>query len=317
MTIILLLIGLGLIVLGADWLVDGASSIARKAGISEFVIGLTIVGFGTSCPELVVSLTGAIQGNADISIGNVVGSNIFNALFILGVTTVIMPVTMTSENRKRDIPITLGVTLLILCLGMGNSLFRIGASDNLTRIEGCMLLLVFAWYLYHCFKNDSGNHEDHALAKEIKLSVSILLVLAGLAGLVFGGDLFVKSATDAARKIGVSDKFIAITVLAGGTSFPELATCIVAAAKKKDQLALGNILGSNVFNILLILGCSSLITPLSFAGMDFVDAIVLALSSLMLLIWAYTGRKCRIDRWEGLIMLLCFAAYYYHLFIKL
>jgi len=135
--------------------------------------------------------------------------------------------------------------------------------------------------------------------------------------LIFGGDLFVKSATTIAKQLGVSDKFIAVTVLAGGTSFPELATCVVAAAKRKDQLALGNILGSNVFNILLILGCSSVVYPLSFAGMNIVDAGILALSALLLLIWAYTGRKCRIDRWEGFVMLLCFAAYYYYLFTKL
>ena len=241
MDILLLLVGLGLIVLGADWLVDGATAIARKAGVSEFVIGLTIVGFGTSCPELVVNLTGAMQGNADIAIGNVVGSNIFNILFILGLTAFLMPVSMTEANRRRDIPITLSASLLLICCGMSSTLFG----------------------------------------------------------------------------LGVSDKFIAITVLAGGTSFPELATCIVAAARHKDQLALGNILGSNVFNILLILGCSSVITPLSFSGMSLVDAAALIISCLMLLLWAYTGRKCRIDRWEGALMLLAFAAYYYYLFTKL
>lgn len=317
MTYLILLAGLGLIVLGADWLVDGASSIARRAGVSEFVIGLTIVGFGTSCPELVVSLSGAIHGNADIAIGNVVGSNIFNALFILGVTALIMPVTMTSENRKRDIPITLGVTLILLCLGMSKTLFNIGIADNLTRAEGLLFLMIFAVYLYYCFKTDSGAIDEQVQGKETKLPIAILLVIAGLAGLIFGGDLFVKSATTIAKQLGVSDKFIAVTVLAGGTSFPELATCVVAAAKRKDQLALGNILGSNVFNILLILGCSSVIYPLSFAGMNIVDAGILALSALLLLIWAYTGRKCRIDRWEGFVMLLCFAAYYYYLFTKL
>jgi len=317
MTIILLLAGLVLIVLGADWLVDGASSIARRVGVSEFVIGLTIVGFGTSCPELVVSLTGAILGNADIAIGNVAGSNIFNSMFILGLTALIMPVAMTSENRKRDIPITLGVTLLLLCLGMSKTLFNIGEADSLTRAEGVLFLAIFAGYLYYCFKTDSGSNDEQAPEKEKKLPIAILLVIAGLAGLIFGGDLFVKSATTIAKQLGVSNKFIAITVLAGGTSFPELATCVVAAAKKKDQLALGNILGSNVFNILLILGCSSVICPLSFAGMNIIDAAILALSALLLLIWAYTGRKCRIDRWEGFIMLLCFAAYYYYLFTKL
>lgn len=317
MTIILLLVGLGLIVLGADWLVDGASAIARRAGVSEFVIGLTIVGFGTSCPELVVSLTGAIQGNADISIGNVIGSNIFNALFILGITALIMPVSMTEENRKRDIPITLAVSVILVLFGMSKTLLGIGGADSLSRAEGVIFLLLFGAYLYTCFKFDSKEQTDMPGRKQMKLPLAILAVTAGLAGLIFGGELFVDSATGLARSLGVSDKFIAITILAGGTSLPELATCIVAAAKHKDQLALGNILGSNVFNILLILGCSSVITPLSFNGMSLVDVGVLTASCVMLLLWAYTGRKCRIDRWEGAVMLLAFAAYYYYLFTKL
>lgn len=317
MNVLLLLVGLGLIVLGADWLVDGASAIARRAGVSEFVIGLTIVGFGTSCPELVVSITGAILGNADIAIGNVVGSNIFNTFFILGLTALLMPVTMTVENRRRDIPITLFVSLLLIFCGMSKTLSGIGGSDSISRIEGAIFLLIFSGYLWYCFKFDSKDQTEIEEQKQMKLPFAIFAVAAGLAGLIFGGELFVDSATALARSIGVSDKFIAITVLAGGTSFPELATCIVAAAKHKDQLALGNILGSNVFNILLILGCSSIITPLSFAGMNLVDAAALILSCIMLLLWAYTGRKCRIDRWEGAMMLLAFAGYYYYLFTKL
>ena len=317
MTIIFLLVGLGLIVLGADWLVDGASAIARKAGVSEFVIGLTIVGFGTSCPELVVSLTGAIQGNADISIGNVIGSNIFNALFILGVTSVILPVSMTESNRKLDIPVTLAVSVILVIFGMSKSLLGIGDADTLSRVEGIGFLVLFAAYLYFCFKFDSKEQTSLPEQKKMKLPFAIFAVTAGLAGLIFGGDLFVDSATDLARRLGVSDKFIAITILAGGTSLPELATCIVAAAKHKDQLALGNILGSNVFNILLILGCSSVISPLSFGGMSLVDVGILIVSCALLMLWAYSGRKCRIDRWEGAVMLLVFAAYYCYLFIKL
>ena len=317
MTIILLLVGLGLIVLGADWLVDGASAIARRLGVSEFVIGLTIVGFGTSCPELVVSLTGAIQGNADISIGNVIGSNIFNALFILGVTAVILPVSMTDSNRKRDIPVTLAASVILVLFGMSKTLLGIGDGDVLSRVEGIAFLLLFCVYLYSCFKFDSKEQTNLPEQKKMKLPLSIFAVAAGLAGLIFGGELFVDSATDIARRLGVSDKFIAITILAGGTSFPELATCIVAAAKHKDQLALGNILGSNVFNILLILGCSSVITPLSFEGMSLVDVGILIASCVLLLLWAYSGRKCRIDRWEGAVMLLVFAAYYCYLFVKL
>ena len=311
--ILLLLVGLGLVVLGADWLVNGASSIARRAGISEFVIGLTIVGFGTSCPELVVSLSGAIEGNSDISVGNVVGSNIFNVLFILGLTAMVLPVGMTDKNRRIDIPITLGVTILLVILGITGSM----SVPGISRWEGVLMLLVFSAYLFHCFKSDSKDEFSETQQATLSITKSIALTLTGLAGLIFGGDLFVDSATALARQIGVSDKFIAVTILAGGTSLPELATSLVAAIKGKEQLALGNILGSNVFNAMMILGLSSVITPLSFASMTIVDIITLVLSAVLLLIWAYTGRKNRIDRREGAAMLLCYVAYNVFLFSRL
>ena len=311
--ILLLLVGLGLVVLGADWLVNGASSIARRAGISEFVIGLTIVGFGTSCPELVVSLGGAIEGNSDISVGNVVGSNIFNVLFILGLTAMVLPVGMTDKNRRIDIPITLGVTILLIILGITGSM----SGPVISRWEGVLMLLVFSAYLFYCFKSDSKDEFSETQRATLSITKSIALTLTGLAGLIFGGDLFVDSATALARQIGVSDKFIAVTILAGGTSLPELATSLVAAIKGKEQLALGNILGSNVFNAMMILGLSSVITPLSFASMTIVDIITLVLSAVLLLIWAYTGRKNRIDRREGAAMLLCYVAYNVFLFSRL
>ena len=311
--ILLLLVGLGLVVLGADWLVNGASSIARRAGISEFVIGLTIVGFGTSCPELVVSLSGAIEGNSDISVGNVVGSNIFNVLFILGLTAMVLPVGMTDKNRRIDIPITLGVTILLIILGITGSM----SGPGISRWEGVLMLLVFSAYLFYCFKSDSKDEFSETQQATLSITKSIALTLTGLAGLIFGGDLFVDSATALARQIRVSDKFIAVTILAGGTSLPELATSLVAAIKGKEQLALGNILGSNVFNAMMILGLSSVITPLSFASMTIVDIITLVLSAVLLLIWAYTGRKNRIDRREGAAMLLCYVAYNVFLFSRL
>lgn len=311
--LILLLIGLGLVVLGADWLVNGASSIARRAGISEFVIGLTIVGFGTSCPELVVSLTGAIEGNSDISVGNVVGSNIFNALFILGLTALVLPVGMTDKNRRIDIPITLVVTILLVVLGITGSM----SGPVISRWEGVVMLLVFSVYLFYCFKSDSKDEFSETQQATLSFPKAIALTLTGLAGLIFGGDLFVDSATALARQIGVSDKFIAVTILAGGTSLPELATSLTAAIKGKEQLALGNILGSNVFNAMLILGLSSIITPLSFASMTIVDIAALILSSVLLLIWSYTGRRNRIDRGEGAAMLLCYGAYNVFLFSRL
>lgn len=317
MTVIWLLVGLGLIVLGADWLVEGASSIARKAGMSEFVIGLTIVGFGTSCPELVVSLTGALEGNADVAVGNVLGSNIFNVLFILGLTALFCPVSMTADNRKRNIPETLLVTMLFLGFGMCHSLFGLGEADGLSRLDGAVFLALFALYVLVSFRRGKASEEGPSQSKPRNIWLSIFLVLAGLAGLTFGGNLFVDSATALARMLGVSDKFIAVTILAGGTSLPELATSLVAAFKGRDQLALGNILGSNVFNILLILGASALITPLSITSITHVDALVLLVSVVLLLLWAHIDRGERIDRWEGSLMLLLFGIYYTYLFINL
>ena len=312
-----LIAGLALVVLGADWLVDGASSIARRSGISEFVIGLTIVGFGTSCPELVVSVTGALAGNSDIAIGNVIGSNIFNTLLILGMTALVMPIAITRANLRRDIPITLGVTLLLVLIGKAHSLFGLGAGDGLSRWAGLAFLLIFALYIWSCFKFDDKSADSKTEQKTFTLAGGIALVLVGLAGLVAGGKAFVEAACDLASNLGVSDKFIAITVLAGGTSLPELATCVVAAAKKKGQLALGNILGSNVFNILLILGCAAVIRPISFADINWVDLGTLLVSALLVLFSAFFFQRNKVDRGDATLLLLTFIAYYIWLFINL
>lgn len=313
---LLLIVGLALVVLGADFLVDGASSIAKKFGVSDFVIGLTIVGMGTSAPEMVVSFIGALQGNGDIAIGNVVGSNIFNVFMILGATALILPMDITPMNRKKDIPLNIAITLIFIALGMSRTLFGIG-DDVLGRMDGAILLVLFAAYIYMCFRFDTANQtESSENEKVIKPALAAVLIVAGLAGLVFGGRMFVNSATSIAKMLNVSDKLIAITILAGGTSMPELVTCIVAAFKKKGQLALGNILGSNVFNILLILGGSALIHPLSMAGMSYVDLGALLLSSLV--IWAsiHTNKKNQLDRTDGLLLLILEAAYMTFLIIK-
>lgn len=315
--ILVFLFGLALIVFGADFLVDGASAIARKAGISEFVIGLTIVGMGTSMPEMVVSMLGAIQGNGDIAVGNVVGSNIFNVLLILGLTALIMPIGITPSNKKRDVPINIAVTIIFLIFGSLVTPLSNGG-PGLTRGDGALFLVLFAIYLWVSFKYDSPDEADEEVSeKKLSTPVAIFAVVGGLAALIFGGNLFVNSATTIAKVIGVSDKFIAVTILAGGTSMPELATCIVAAVKKKSQLALGNILGSNVFNILLILGGSALIHPLSTSGMDPVDLGVLLLSSLVILASAYTGKNMKIGKMDGAFMLLCMAGYFGWLIYRL
>ncbi len=308
LTAILLLIGLALIIAGAEWLVDGASVIARKAGVSEFVIGLTIVGFGTSCPELVVSLTGAIEGLSDVAIGNVVGSNIFNAMLILGLTAILAPVAVTESNKRRDIPLVLLFTIALVLFGLYHW--------DISRIEGIIFLCCFAWYIWYSLKH---GHEDASAdaddGKSISLFKAVVLCLAGLAGLIFGGRLFVDSAVDIAHGLGISEKVIALTLLACGTSLPELITSIVAAFRHKSQLALGNILGSNVFNILLILGCSSVITPLSFASISVADITALTLSSVLMLLAGYYG-KGRIGRGWGVVFCAVWLAYIAYLLIN-
>lgn len=321
LSILLLIAGLAMVVFGADALVEGASSIARKFGVSEFVIGLTIVGFGTSLPELVVSVTGALEGNSAIAIGNVVGSNIFNVLLILALSALFRPMEITRSNHHRDIPITLFVTLLVIVLGMSKSLFGLGAADGLSRIEGGIFVLLFVLYIIYNFSTDKQSQtkteSEEGEKKLYSPVVSGLLVIAGLAGLIFGGRLFVDSAVDIAHSLKVSDKFIAITILAMGTSLPELATSIVALAKRRSQMALGNILGSNVFNILLILGSSALISPMSFAAMNIVDMLALALSAVLICSSIFIGKRNMIDRTDGALMLLAFAAYMVWLFVKL
>lgn len=314
--IVLLLAGLALVVLGANWLVDGASGIARKMGISEFVIGLTIVGFGTSMPEFVVSVTGALQGLSDISIGNVVGSNVFNTLLILGLTAVIVPIAITPDNRRIDIPIALGVTLLFALYSLRHTLFGIGQADGISRLGGIVFLLLFAAYVTFCFKKDKGS-ELSSDGKEMKVVTGIVLSLLGIGGLIGGGQLFVNSATRIAQMAHLSEKFIAITILAGGTSMPELVTCVVAASKHKNQLALGNVLGSNIFNILLIIGASATIHPIVFDAINLIDMGVLVLSLFFLLLFAIVGKKSQISRFEGSMLLLLFAAYYTYLFLTL
>lgn len=311
--IIILLAGLLMILGGANYLVDGSSSIAKKFGISEFVIGLTIVGIGTSTPEMVVSFLSSFQGKADMAIGNIVGSNIFNTMLILGVTALIAPLTITSGNLKKDIPLNIFVTVMLIVLGMNMTLFGYGA-DRLSRIDGLILLAIFAWYLWSSFRSDSEEESGDEEGIAVKsIGVSALMIIGGLAALIIGGRFFVNSATSLAQIFGVSDKFIAITVMAAGTSMPELATCVVAALKGRGQLALGNILGSNISNILLILGGSALISPLSFGGMTIVDLGAILISSIFIFMSAHLFKKNKIDRFEGIILLLMEAAYMWYL----
>lgn len=304
---LILAAGLLLILLGANYLVDGASSVAKKFGLSEFIIGVTIVGIGTSAPEMVVSIMSALQGKADMAIGNVVGSNIFNVFMILGVTALVAPLAITRSNLKKDIPLNIIVTTLLILLALNFTIFGVG-EDKLSRVDGLLMLAIFGWYLWSSFRSDKNDEEESSM-KTFPMWLSAIMIAGGLAGLIFGGRLFVNSATDIAKSMGVSDKFIAITIMAAGTSMPELATCVVAALKGRGQLALGNVLGSNIANILLILGISSMITPLSFNGITIVDMGAIFASALLIFLSAFLFKKKHIDRIEAVIFLLMEAGY--------
>jgi len=315
--ILLLIVGLALVLIGAEALVDGASNLARRWGVSEFVIGLTIVAIGTSAPEMVVSFISAIEGNSDLAVGNIVGSNIFNTALILGLSAVIAPVAITRANLRRDIPVNIGITALLVLCGLKHTLFGIG-QDGLSRIEGAVFVALFVWYMISSFVHDKENDREatETAEKPSSLLKSVVWIVAGLAALIFGGQLFVNHAQVVARMAGLSDKFIAITVLALGTSLPELATSCVAAAKGRGQLALGNILGSNTSNILLILGGSALIHPLNMANIDLVDYVAVLACALSLVVFSITGNRNRLDRFEGIILVLIQICYFALLFMS-
>jgi cation:H+ antiporter len=288
--------------------------------MSEFIIGLTIVGIGTSTPEMVVSFISSIQGKGDMAIGNVVGSNIFNTLVILGITALIRPLDISRESLKRDLPINIGVTALLILLGMKGSIFGVG-SDTLTRIDGLIFLAILALYFRMLLKKPKGNlgveNEDgEDSTKVYSTGKSVILIGIGLAGLVFGGRMFVNSATEIAEYYGMSQKFIALTIMAVGTSLPELATGIVAVSKGRTQLAMGNVLGSNIFNILLILGGSAVLHPLSFGSMGPVDLGVVMIAAIFMLTSAYTFKSNKLDRYEAVILLLMEAGYMTWLFLN-
>ena len=312
--ILILIAGLTLILAGANYLVDGSSSIAKRFGISEFIIGLTIVGIGTSTPEMVVSFMSAFQGKADMAVGNIVGSNIFNTLVNLGITALACPLAITKSNIRKDIPINILVTILFIILGLNQTIFGYG-EDGLSRIDGTILMLIFAWYFWSSFKDNSADEESNTVVRTIP--VSAIMIIGGLVGLIIGGRLFVNSATELAKMLGVSDKFIAVTIMAAGTSMPELATCVVAALKGRGQLALGNVLGSNIFNILLILGGASLIHPLSLNGMTLIDLGVLLICSLVIFLSAFLFKKKELDRIEAVLFLIIEGLYMWYLISNL
>lgn len=303
--------GLVLILVGSDWLVEGASGVARKYGISEFVIGMTIVGIGTSMPELVSSLISAIQGHGDMALGNVTGSNICNILLILGVTALISPIKYTRSNIRKDIPFAILVSLfLIVMLYNCFGLFGEMGTPGISRVDALYLLLIFAVFMIDSFKTaKNGAEEEDASVKPMPMGKAIIYVLLGLAGLIFGGQVFVDHTVSIAERFHVSEAFISITLMAVGTSLPELATCAVAAMKGKNQLALGNVIGSNIFNITLIIGTSAAISPFEIQSISTVDMGMVIVVVVLLWLAAFTFKKKKLDRVEGVIFLLAYIAY--------
>ena len=313
--IALILAGLVMILVGSDWLVEGASGIARKYGISEFIIGMTIVGIGTSMPELVSSGLSAIGGHGDMALGNVTGSNICNILLILGVTALISPIRYTKSNIRKDIPFAIGVSLfLLLVLYNGFGLFGEMGVPGISRIDALYLLLIFVIFMIDSFKSaKKGSEEEAEEAKPMPMGKAALLIALGLAGLIFGGRFFVDHTVSIAERFHVSEAFISITLMAIGTSLPELATCVVAAMKGKNQLALGNVIGSNIFNIALIIGTSAMISPFEIESISTIDMAMVIIAVLLLWLAALTFKKRVLDRVEGAIFVLVYIAYMVYL----
>lgn len=309
------IVGVVLTLLGASWLVDGASGIAKRYNVSEFVIGVAIVGIGTSMPELTVSLFGSIRGSAEIAIGNVTGSNMFNTLLILGITAMINPILFTRDNLRLDMHLNTIASILLLAFAYLPIAIHPAESLEISRLEGALFLLMFALYLLMTFKSGNSGDTPEAVCdtqeKPKPLWLLILMVIGGIAALVAGGHLFVDYGCLIARVLGVSETVIAITFMAGGTSLPELVTCIVAASKKRNQLALGNILGSNVCNILLILGCSSLVRPLSVDPVNLEGFVFLIGAAVLLYASALIPKKNNLTWYKGVFFIGLYVAYIY------
>jgi len=312
--ILLLLLGLGLLIKGADWLVDGASSLARKYNISDLAIGLTIVAFGTSAPEMVVNSIASYQNHDAIVFGNVIGSNIFNLFLILGIAGLITPLTVQSSTVWKEIPWSF---LAIIILFVLTNDFLGPGTHILTRFDGFILIALFGlfiFYVYKQLKTDASKTETkHKELPGIKIWIFILL---GLSLLIIGGQLVVSQGIQLASTMGVSEKIIGLTIIAAGTSLPELATSVVAAFKKNNDIAVGNIIGSNIFNIFLILSVSSFVKPIAYDIKFNLDIYLLAGGTLFLFVAMFTGQKKKLDRWEAAVLLAAFVVYTVSLITK-
>lgn len=298
--LLLLTLGFVLLVKGADWFVDGASGIATKLKIPQLVIGLTIVAMGTSAPEAAVSITAALKGSAEITIGNIVGSNIINILIILGLSAIVTPLAVAKSTVKVDIPVVIAISGILLAMGY---------DGTITLLEGILLLAIFVTYIgylmYGAFKERKENGED---VKDISIAKACIWAVVGLGFIILGSDVAVDAATNLAEIFGLSKRFIGLTIVALGTSLPELFTSVMAAKKGNADIAIGNIVGSNIFNILFVVGLSALVVPVPFIASFRFDTIVSTLAAVLLLVCVLKDKK--LNRWAGVLMLLSYVAYF-------
>lgn len=309
LNVLLLVVGFVVLVLGADWLVDGASGLAKRLNVPDLVIGLTIVAFGTSAPELVVNLMAAVEGSSEIALTNILGSNIINVLVILGVSAAIYPIASQRSSRRFDIPMSIVASLAILV--MGTECFgAFGGDWQVSRLDGVVLLLIFGLFMYHSAREAKrGANQSAESFKPMAVWKAVLLIVVGIALLVAGGKLIVRAAVAIAAAWGVPEAVVGVTIVALGTSLPELATSAVAAFKHNSDLAIGNVIGSNIFNVFFVLGVSAVIRPLPAYTNLPIDAVLAAGSCLLVWLFVVSNRRHEIKRWQGAVLLLCYASY--------
>ena len=297
--IVIIIIGVVLVLKGADFLTEGAAALARRVNVPEIVIGLTIVAAGTSAPELFVSMVSALKGTPDLAVGNVVGSNTMNCMLIVGCAAIVAPMTISRSTVKKDIPFSVGASVLLMLLAL---------NSFLGRFDGILLLVGFALFMVYSLRQaKNGQGDTPTEGKQRNPWMSALFIVLGLVGLVIGSNLFVDHASNLALSLGISEGVVGLTVVAGGTSLPELATTVVAARKGQSAIAIGNVIGSNVFNILLILGLTATISPLQIEGITTIDMAVMFVS--VTLVWLFSFTRYTVERWEGALLLLGYLVY--------
>ncbi len=307
--ILILIAGLILILGGANYLTDGSAAIARRFNVSGFIIGMTIVALGTSMPEMVVSIVSALKGSSDIAVGNVVGSNSFNTLIVLGVCAVVRPITLTQRNIFRDVPMCVAASMMLLVIAL---------NGELSRFEGAAMLLIYIGMVIYSIRNARPSVEEQSVEESLSeeqlpaIWLSAVMIVGGLGALIYGGTIFIDSAVTIAQMNHIPENIIAITLVAGGTSLPEFAASLVSLIKGKSDMALGNIIGSNIANILLVLGAGAVLTPLTLGGIGLVDMGVVVAGALFLFVSAFTFARNKLDRAEGAIMVVGYVAYIYY-----